>query len=76
MKYQKKLTHLKNVISRDHLSDSLLLQHNNKPFNSEDGNFKLYALNNDIYSSFQDRSKQISKSHPHVYNKKLKFERY
>ena len=57
MKYQKKLTHLKNVISRDHLSDSLLLQHNNKPFNSEDGNFKSYALNNDIYRSFQDRSK-------------------
>ena len=38
MKYQKKLTHLKNVISRDHLSDSLLLQHNDKPFNNEDGN--------------------------------------
>ena len=57
MKYQKKLTHLKNVISRDHLSDSLLLQHNDKPFNNEDGNFKSYALNNDIYRSFQDRSK-------------------
>ena len=28
MKYQKKLTHLSNVISRDHLSESLLLQHN------------------------------------------------
>ena len=57
MKYQKKLTHLTNVISRDHLSDSLLLQHNNKPFSSEDRNFKLYALSNDIYRSFQDRSK-------------------
>ena len=34
MKYQKKLTHLTNVISRDHLSDSLLLQHDNKPFNA------------------------------------------
>ena len=45
MKYQKKLTHLKNVISRDHLSDSLLLQHNNKPFNSEDGNFELIEAN-------------------------------
>ena len=56
MKYQKKLTHLTNVISRDHLSDSILFQHNNKPFNSEDGNFKSFALSNDIYRSFQNRS--------------------
>ena len=57
MKYQKKLTHLTNVISRDHLSDSILFKHNDKPFNSEDGNFKSFALSNDIYRSFQDRSK-------------------
>ena len=57
MKYQKKSTHLTNVIFCDHLSDTLLLQHNNKPFNSEDGNFKSFALSHDIYRSLQDKSK-------------------
>ena len=54
IKYQQKLTYIVNVISRDHMSERLLL-YNNDTNMGDRGNFKKFVMGNDIYRTFQNK---------------------
>ena len=59
IKYQKKLSYLVNVISRDHMSEKLLLYNTNDNETNdnriENVNFKDFVLSNDIFRTFQNK---------------------
>ena len=54
IKYQQKLTYIVNVISRDHMSERLLL-YNNHTNMGDNSNFKKFVMGNDIYRTFQNK---------------------
>ena len=53
IKYQQKLTYIVNVISRDHMSERLLLYNNTNM--GDRGNFKKFVMGNDVYRTFQNK---------------------